>query len=49
MLLGSAAGGITAFFTTPLDVVKTRIMLQSANNITKYNGLITIIIIYIIH
>ena len=29
MLLGSLAGGISAFLTCPLDVLKTRIMLTA--------------------
>lgn len=38
-ICGSLAGGISAALTTPLDVVKTRLMTQSAAN-PKYHGLI---------
>lgn len=37
-LCGSIAGGITGFLTTPLDVIKTRIMLAESMHKTKpYN------------
>mmetsp|Transcript_11567 Transcript_11567/g.17339 ORF Transcript_11567/g.17339 Transcript_11567/m.17339 type:complete len:293 (-) Transcript_11567:2645-3523(-) len=35
---GSFSGGIAAAFTTPLDVVKTRLMLGSDKNGVKYHG-----------
>lgn len=37
--LGSVAGGVAAFLTTPLDVAKTRVMTQSAKN-DDYNGIV---------
>jgi solute carrier family 25 aspartate/glutamate transporter 12/13 len=39
MLTGSVAGGFTAFFTTPLDVIKTRLMLQGGKEHSKYKGI----------
>ena len=38
MIMGSIAGGITALFTTPLDVIKTRLMLQAGTEV-KYAGI----------
>ena len=35
---GSFSGGVAAAFTTPLDVVKTRLMLGSDKNGEKYKG-----------
>lgn len=35
---GSFSGGVAAAFTTPLDVVKTRLMLGSDKNGVKYHG-----------
>jgi len=38
-LCGSAAGGVAAALTTPLDVVKTRLMVQGAGGSVKYLGI----------
>ena len=35
---GSFSGGAAAAFTTPLDVVKTRLMLGLDKNGVKYHG-----------
>jgi hypothetical protein len=47
MITGSIAGGITALFTTPLDVVKTRLMLQTGRGEIKYQGKIQVVNLYI--
>lgn len=39
-LCGSVSGGIAAAITTPLDVIKTRMMLLNDSNGIAYNGLI---------
>ncbi|KAJ3326622.1 hypothetical protein HDU76_012770 [Blyttiomyces sp. JEL0837] len=38
-LCGSISGGIAAAVTTPLDVVKTRIMLSQKNGVDGYNSI----------
>lgn len=35
-MLGAVAGAVTGVFTTPLDVIKTRLMVQGAGN--QYKG-----------
>lgn len=39
-LCGSAAGGVAAAVTTPLDVVKTRLMTQTPGSGTQYKGIV---------
>ncbi|GAB4860876.1 hypothetical protein Ancab_036036 [Ancistrocladus abbreviatus] len=36
LLLGGIAGGLSAYVTTPLDVIKTRLQVQGSN--LRYNG-----------
>ena len=40
---GSISGGIAAAFTTPLDVIKTRVMLGSDVRGVRYNGIADVI------
>lgn len=42
-ICGSAAGAVAAALTTPIDVVKTRLMLGVARDGTRYNGLIDVV------
>jgi len=39
-LVGSFAGAVAAVVTSPLDVVKTRIQIQTPSSMTRYSGMI---------
>ena len=42
-LVGSISGGIAAAFTTPLDVVKTRLMIGKDNSGYVYKGAVDVV------
>lgn len=45
LLLGALGGSVAAVFTQPLDVAKTRIMIQKAGEVAKYKGVFATILL----
>lgn len=45
LLIGAAGGSLAALFTQPLDVAKTRIMIQRAGEVAKYKGVFATVLL----